>query len=682
MSCLPGTPCYTTPTTSGCSSDPCYPTTTNSNLVCYAGPNLSCTGINDGDSLTVSLQKIDNTVCEVNETITASNGLYKNVSDIRLGGALTEDTTIVASTNTLSITGLYIDTNPHYLLTESVLGVVRVSTPQTILNNLTADNGITKTINNFQLGGALVTPTTITADVTNTLSIAGLVSNPSATYVVSVDNSTGLLTKTTVSAIVPTITSDNGLTKTGNNIQLGGALITPTTVTTDSTNTLSITGLSVDATPDFIVTETTAGVVKKISSTTLASNVLSLITADNGLNRASNTIKLGGILTANTFVELDQKTLNIKDTVYTSATGITILPGNDPQTSDLNWNLNTNTFTGKNIFNSFSYFANNVGIGTFPEPNNSAIATSNTRLSVYRQTGFTSNPIATTLGSTLDMSGVLGSGNTSIYASNFGNLRWAPTSNQTVLPSQTYAGNSSYLALVNAYNTTGGLLSSSAAQVFTAAASSVNVSGVSSSGVTITLPVGTDMTNILAGYQVIIRGGTGNFGYVNVYIDAVVGLTFTIKRISGGTHNSYTYTSVTPSVALSGATISVIKAASGNDLGSIDKAIGCRILAPISDRYGGSSFRIDSAIGLQIDDQASFPNPNTAWDYNTDLTVGYIGESYGIKQLGENDVNLYNAIINKLPNLPVYASNALALAGGLTVGTIYRTATGELRIVI
>jgi len=161
MSCLPGTPCYTVTTTSGCSSDPCYPTTTNSNLICYTGPNLSCTGINNGDSLTVSLQKIDNTVCEVNEVITASNGLYKNGSDIRLGGELTEDTTIVASTNTLSITGLYIDTDPHYLLTESVLGVVRVSTPQTILDKITANNGITKTINNFQLGGVLTKNTSI-----------------------------------------------------------------------------------------------------------------------------------------------------------------------------------------------------------------------------------------------------------------------------------------------------------------------------------------------------------------------------------------------------------------------------------------------------------------------------------------------------------------------------------------
>jgi hypothetical protein len=35
-----------------------------------------------------------------------------------------------------------------------------------------------------------------------------------------------------------------------------------------------------------------------------------------------------------------------------------------------------------------------------------------------------------------------------------------------------------------------------------------------------------------------------------------------------------------------------------------------------------------------------------------------------------------------LTNLPVYANNAAALAGDLAVGDVYRTSTGELRIVI
>lgn len=35
-----------------------------------------------------------------------------------------------------------------------------------------------------------------------------------------------------------------------------------------------------------------------------------------------------------------------------------------------------------------------------------------------------------------------------------------------------------------------------------------------------------------------------------------------------------------------------------------------------------------------------------------------------------------------LTNLPVFADNATALSGGLALGTVYRTATGELRIVV
>ena len=36
----------------------------------------------------------------------------------------------------------------------------------------------------------------------------------------------------------------------------------------------------------------------------------------------------------------------------------------------------------------------------------------------------------------------------------------------------------------------------------------------------------------------------------------------------------------------------------------------------------------------------------------------------------------------KLTALPVYANNAAALAGGLIAGDVYKTSTGELRIVV
>ena len=36
----------------------------------------------------------------------------------------------------------------------------------------------------------------------------------------------------------------------------------------------------------------------------------------------------------------------------------------------------------------------------------------------------------------------------------------------------------------------------------------------------------------------------------------------------------------------------------------------------------------------------------------------------------------------RLTDLPVYANNAAAVAGGLSVHDVYRTSTGELRIVV
>ena len=36
----------------------------------------------------------------------------------------------------------------------------------------------------------------------------------------------------------------------------------------------------------------------------------------------------------------------------------------------------------------------------------------------------------------------------------------------------------------------------------------------------------------------------------------------------------------------------------------------------------------------------------------------------------------------RLTDLPIYANNAAALAGGLIAGDVYKTSTGELRIVV
>ncbi|EEI93831.1 hypothetical protein HMPREF0765_0563, partial [Sphingobacterium spiritivorum ATCC 33300] len=52
----------------------------------------------------------------------------------------------------------------------------------TLTDNTTADNGLTKTGNNVQLGGSLTKATTITATATNTLAVAGLQNTAAAAY--------------------------------------------------------------------------------------------------------------------------------------------------------------------------------------------------------------------------------------------------------------------------------------------------------------------------------------------------------------------------------------------------------------------------------------------------------------------------------------------------------------------
>jgi len=255
MSCLPGTPCYTSTIhttgglTGGCNIDPCITLKLSSDSVLYTGPNLPCSGINPCDNMSLALQKIDAVIC-----------------------------------------------NPPAL-------------------SVTADNGLTKTANNIQLGGPLIQQTVITTSHANTFSLLGLDDDLTPTYVLS-QTSGGVTKRTTIASIISTIIVNNGLTNTAGTLQLSGPLIKPTTVTTDVTNTLSLAGLQADANPDFIVTETTAGVVRRISTSALATLIVPppvVITADNGLTKTVNNIQLGGPLLKNTSIDLATYNLTLSD---------------------------------------------------------------------------------------------------------------------------------------------------------------------------------------------------------------------------------------------------------------------------------------------------------------------------------------------------------------------------------
>lgn len=302
----------------GCGNSSCDScATTNCDQILYVGPKLDCSDVETGDNLCVALQKLDYAICHPpGFTVTASNGLYKNVllNDIRLGGLLTEATLITASaSNTLAIGGLVSDPNPNFIISQTSIGVLRktstTSLINTILSNLNVNNGVVNNGGTIQLGGPLIQSTTIATSPSTTFSITGLSNNPSATSVVSINPSTGLLTTTTFQSILSTLLFNNGLTRTGNLTQLGGPLVQATTITTDAVNTLSITGLVTDSSPAYIISETAGGILRKTSYSALLP-----ITADNGLNMSTATnVQLGGTLVKDTTVELAGYDINIID---------------------------------------------------------------------------------------------------------------------------------------------------------------------------------------------------------------------------------------------------------------------------------------------------------------------------------------------------------------------------------
>jgi hypothetical protein len=74
-----------------------------------------------------------------------------------------------------------------------------------------------------------------------------------------------------------------------------------------------------------------------------------------------------------------------------------------------------------------------------------------------------------------------------------------------------------------------------------------------------------------------------------------------------------------------------------------------------------------------------FPSPPS--EYNQSYFAQLIRNFAVFAQQSANPGPL-QATTLKLTNLPVFADNAAALAGDLADGDIYRTATGELRIVV
>jgi hypothetical protein len=237
-------------------------------------------------------------------SFTADNGLTKTGSNVQLGGTLISATLIsTTATNTLALGNL----QQGLLSTDSVLttttgGVVqRMSMAAIGANAITVGNGLTKVGNLITLGGALTTPTTVATTATNVLNITGLQTSAITDSVVTIDATTGQLRRTTMAIIgANAFTANNGLTKTGSNVQLGGSLIAATAVNTSAANTLTIGGLQRGLlATDSVMTLTVGGVLQQMSMSDIGANS---ITVGNGLTKVGNLITFGGGLTTPTTI--------------------------------------------------------------------------------------------------------------------------------------------------------------------------------------------------------------------------------------------------------------------------------------------------------------------------------------------------------------------------------------------
>jgi hypothetical protein len=150
---------------------------------------------------------------------------------------------------------------------------VRYTDTTSMLSHYTndANNGLTKNGQTVQLGGALNQQTTIATTAANFLAITGLQGGSNTTDSVMVVNpTTGQVKYISASSLFNALSFSNGLTKTGNQVELGGDLTKSTTIGTSSTNTLKVTGLqSGNLATDSLVVSAADGTLKRVTAESL-----------------------------------------------------------------------------------------------------------------------------------------------------------------------------------------------------------------------------------------------------------------------------------------------------------------------------------------------------------------------------------------------------------------------------
>jgi hypothetical protein len=327
--------------------------TNNSNDLTFAtgGAALNITGLTVGAN-TDSILTINTATGRVNrislpntnrpDSTTATNGLNLVGKDVRLGGNLTQGTTINNNEKDLTfatggavfnITGLQNGVAATDSLVTVQNGLIRKLAPinSFLINrndSTTATNGLNLVGKDVRFGGNLTQATTITNN-SNALTFAtggaafnitGLAAGANTDSLVTINTSTGRLNRINLSHLnkSDSTTANNGLSLTGKNIQLGGNLLQPTTVTSNAQpltiatggTAFNITGLPSGASTDSLVTiNNTTGQLRKIPAPNLQGSLVELF---DGAGTQTLT---------NTFTNLTFGTTTIADAGYTIAAG-------------------------------------------------------------------------------------------------------------------------------------------------------------------------------------------------------------------------------------------------------------------------------------------------------------------------------------------------------------------------
>ena len=155
---------------------------------------------------------------------------------------------------------------------------------------------------------------------TTQLNLSGIVHNLE-TITTIVDNGDGTYTYTNEAGAtqlidpIAAINANNGLTKTGNTIELGGTLTKPTEIATSNTNTLAITGLEDNtlANNNVVIVDETTGILSKTNASNLFQELVENHIAANGQTQFTTPVPITDINKVNVYrngVRLDFTMVN------------------------------------------------------------------------------------------------------------------------------------------------------------------------------------------------------------------------------------------------------------------------------------------------------------------------------------------------------------------------------------